>query len=319
MAQSRLVVVLALSGLTAWLAPNGPVAAEGGSSIRTDSDSAGSLATLSTNNFNAGTTNGFFANVGTNGRTCNTCHVEANGWSFTPQHAQSLSSTDPLFTPNDGSDCPATSSSQKANSAVSSEVLKYGLIRIMIGIPSSANFQLASATNPKNCAIAPGSSSAGGQLFMFRRPPPSANLIFLSAVMWDGRETLQAITTQQNFQSTGSLTFDLSDQDNGATVGHAQGPSIAGTQTDADMVAFETDLYTGQGTYSVQGNQPGGDPPLYQDGAHGGVNHLANQVAQGFFVGINDPLKPGFTNANFNLYAAGEPTISGYPNLTSVQ
>jgi len=315
MARSHFVVVLALSGLTAWLAPNGPVAAEGRSSIRTDSDSAGSLATLSTNNFNAGATNGFFANLGTNGRTCNTCHVEANAWTFTPQHAQSLSSNDPLFTPNDGSDCPATSSSQKANSAVSSEVLNYGLIRIMIGIPSSANFQLASATNPKNCAIAPGSSGVGGQLFMFRRPPPSANLIFDSAVMWDGRETLQAITTQQNFQSTGALTFDLSDQDNGATVGHAQGPSIAGTQADADMVAFETDLYTGQGTYSASHDSV----QLYQNGANGGVNYLANEVAQNFFIGINDPLKPGFTNANFNLYTAWEPTSSSYPQLNSLQ
>ncbi|HYB12526.1 MAG TPA: hypothetical protein VEG67_03585, partial [Myxococcota bacterium] len=121
-------------------------------------DRAGVLDSLSTNGFSTGSTNGFFANLGTNGRTCGTCHVEANAWTFTPTHAQSLASNDPLFTPNDGSDCPPTSPSQGPNNALSSEVLNYGLIRIELGIPTTANFTLASATNPKGCAIPPGSA-----------------------------------------------------------------------------------------------------------------------------------------------------------------
>src|SRR5208337_902735 len=75
-------------------------------------DGSGVLGSVSTNGFGTGTTNGFFANLGTNGRTCGTCHVEADAWTFTPQHAQSLAPNDPLFTPNDGSDCPPTSPSQ---------------------------------------------------------------------------------------------------------------------------------------------------------------------------------------------------------------
>ena|GEM_PF-4786200 len=86
-------------------------------------DGSGVLGSVSTNGFGTGTTNGFFANLGTNGRTCGTCHVEADAWTFTPQHAQSLAPNDPLFTPNDGSDCPPTSPSQGPNSALSSEVL----------------------------------------------------------------------------------------------------------------------------------------------------------------------------------------------------
>ena len=118
-------------------------------------DPAGARASVSTNEFATGGTNGFFAILGTNGRTCGTCHVVENGWTFTPTHAQALASSDPLFTPNDGSDCPPTSPSQGPDRALSSEVLHYGLIRIQLGIPSTASFTLASATNPKGCAVPP--------------------------------------------------------------------------------------------------------------------------------------------------------------------
>jgi hypothetical protein len=56
---------------------------------------------------------------------------------------------------------------------------------------------------------------------MYRRPLPSANLAFLTAVMWDGREP------------------DLSQQANDATVGHAQGTPLTADQRSA-IVAFET-------------------------------------------------------------------------------
>jgi len=276
-------------------------------------DRSGVLDSVSTNDFGTGSTNGFFANLGTNGRTCGTCHVEADAWTFTPQHAKSLATGDPLFTPNDGSDCPPTSPSQGPNSALSSEVLNYGLIRIELAIPSTANFALASVTNPKNCTIAPGSPGVGGQLFLFRRPLPSTNLIFDSAIMWDGRETLQPLTTQASFQSLAPLLFNLADQANGATTGHAQGASIAGTPAQADIVAFETNLYTAQ-LLLFQPRQ-GLLALLTADGAQGGPDYLQDTVAPAFFIGINDPLKPGFTNANFNLFAAWEPTSPQYNSL----
>jgi len=276
-------------------------------------DRAGVLDSLSTNGFSTGSTNGFFTNLGTNGRTCGTCHVEANAWTFTPTHAQSLASNDPLFTPNDGSDCPPTSPSQGPNNALSSEVLNYGLIRIELGIPTTANFTLASATNPKGCAIPPGSAGVGGQLFLFRRPLPSTNLIFDSAIMWDGRETLQKLTTAVGFQSLAPLLFDLADQANSATTGHAQGASIVGTQAQADIVAFETNLYTSQ--FLLFQPSQGLLALLTIDGANGGPDYLQDTVAPAFFIGVNDPLKPGFTNADFNLFAAWEPTSAQYATL----
>ena len=276
-------------------------------------DGSGGLASVSTNGFDTGATNGFLAKLGTNGRTCGSCHVNANAWTFTPQHAKSLAPNDPLFTPNDGSDCPPTSPFQRPNSALSSEVLQYGLIRVELGIPATANFALASTTNPKRCAIPPGSPGVGGQLFLFRRPLPSSNLIFDSAIMWDGRETLERLTTQADFQNLVPLLFDLADQANSATTGHAQGVSIAGTPAQADIVTFETNLYTAQSLLFQQGLIA----LLTADGARGGADYLQDAVAPAFFIGINDPLTPGFTNANFDLYAAWEPTSPTYKSLRS--
>jgi hypothetical protein len=274
-------------------------------------DRVGLLESASTNGFSAGATNGFFADLGTNGRTCNTCHVIEDGWTITPGHARALDFDDPLFTPNDGSDCPPGSASQRPRKALSTELTNYGLIRIQIAIPGGAGFSLVSATNPEHCLIPPGSAGVESQLFLFRRPLPSTNLIFDSTIMWDGRETLQKITTSGGFQDEAPFLFDLADQANGATMGHAQGASIAGAQAQADIVSFETNLYTAQSTAFFQ--------PLDVKGAHGGGRYLADTVAPAFAVGINDPLKPGFSNADFDVFAAWEPGSAGYASLNPLQ
>ena len=62
----------------------------------------------------------------------------------------------PLFAPVDGSDCPAVLPGQLADASQSALLLKYGTIRVQLAIPLAAQFTLASATNPSNCAIAPG-------------------------------------------------------------------------------------------------------------------------------------------------------------------
>jgi len=279
-------------------------------------DRAGALASVSTDEFDTGTTNGFFANLGTNGRTCGTCHVASDAWTFAPAHAQGLAANDPLFTPNDGSDCPPTSPGQKPNKMLSSEVLNYGLIRVQLGLPAMAGFALVSATNPEGCAIPPGSPGVSGQLFLFRRPLPSTNLLFDSSIMWDGRETLQPLTTQPDFQSMAPLLFDLADQANSATTGHAQGAAIAGTQALTDIVGFETNLYTAQLVMLSRRTFP---VLLSADGANGGPDYLEDTVAPGFSIGVNDPLKPGFSNADFDVFAAWEPTSPRYQSLRPAQ
>lgn len=272
-------------------------------------DDLGQIESESPGAFDAGASNGFFASLGSNGRTCNTCHLEGSAWTFTPADARGRPRNDPLFAPVDGSDCPATSATQAPDSTLSTEVTGYGLIRIQIAIPATADFTLVSASNPKGCAIAPGSAGVSGQLFLFRRPLPSTNLVFDSAIMWDGRETLQRPATAPDGGNTSALVFDLNDQANSATLGHAQGMSIANTPAQADIVAFETGLYTAQSLMQFQ------HVALDGDGANGGARYLAGTVAPAFFIGKNDPLLPGFTNASFDLFAAWEPTSPQYASL----
>jgi cytochrome c peroxidase len=277
--------------------------------LQETTDDLGRLESNSAIAFDAGASNGFFASLGSNGRTCNSCHVVASGWTITPADAQSRARNDPLFAPVDGADCPPTSAAQLPDSKLSTEVTGYALIRIQIGIPDNADFALVSASNPKNCAIAPGSAEADGQLFMFRRPLPSTNLVFDSAIMWDGRENLVKPATTPGEGNIGPLLFDLNDQANSATRTHAQGTSIVGTPAQADIVAFETSLYTAQSLLQFQ------HVALDGDGANGGPQYLADTVAPAFFIGKNDPLKPGFTNAAFDLFAAWEPTSPTFASL----
>lgn len=277
--------------------------------VHSDSDAVGTIETASTNQFDSGDTDGFFASLGTNRRTCNSCHLEQNGWGLSPADVKRLAANDPLFQPNDGSNCPPTSAAQGPNRALSSELVNYGLIRVQIGIPSGADFSLLSASNPHACSIAPGSAGANGELFLFRRPLPTTNLIFSSAVMWDGRETPQLPNTTAGQQSLGALLFDLDHQANSATTGHAQGASIDGSPAQDDIVAFEMNVYSAQILQKFQHLQ------LDQDGARGGALYLANTVAPQFFIGINDPLQPGFTNTVFNIFSAWEPANVQSPSL----
>ena len=55
------------------------------------------------------TNNPFFQDLGTNGRSCFTCHRPAQAWSITPEDVQDrferTAGLDPIFRTNDGSNC----------------------------------------------------------------------------------------------------------------------------------------------------------------------------------------------------------------------
>ena len=56
------------------------------------------------------TNNEFFQSLGSNGRSCVTCHDPGDNWSLTPAHLQqrfdATGGTDPVFRTNDGSNSP---------------------------------------------------------------------------------------------------------------------------------------------------------------------------------------------------------------------
>jgi hypothetical protein len=235
----------------------------------------------------------FFQSLGTNGRACVSCHQPTVGWTITPANVQQrfamTGGTDPVFRTNDGSNSLlADVSTVEARRAAYGMLLSKGLIRVGIGIPANAEFDLIAVDDPYGYASAT-------ELSLFRRPLPSTNLRFLSTVMFDGRETFKDPASSDCIVGTtncfASLQFDLMDQSNSATVGHAQAASpLTDAQREA-IVAFEMTLFTAQ-IYDFEA----GD--LTARRAHGGPRYLSQQP---FYFGINDVVAGDYeTGALFN-------------------
>jgi len=217
----------------------------------------------------------FFQSLGTNGRSCSSCHLASAGMTITPGAMQRLfartGGTDPVFRPNDGATSPlADVSTVRARRQAYALLLARALIRVGIKLPDNAEFELVAVDDPYGYASAK-------ELSLFRRPLPAANLAFLSAVMWDGRETFKDPNQPTGFAT---IHFDLADQANSATQGHAQAPSpISDAQREA-ILGFETQVYTAQGWDLMAGR-------LDAAGGQGGPWALSRQP---FHFGINDTL-----------------------------
>jgi hypothetical protein len=78
--------------------------------LEIDRDPGGAIASFQPNGPTLTAKNGFFQNLGTNGRTCFTCHQPQDGWSLSAQHARDrfyANPNDPLFRLVDGANCPS--------------------------------------------------------------------------------------------------------------------------------------------------------------------------------------------------------------------
>jgi len=229
--------------------------------------------------------NEFFQDLGTNGRRCVTCHVPTVGWTITPQQLRTVfDATDggkfddgfglsAVFRTNDGANSPnADVSTLSKRRKAYSMLLNKGLIRVGLTIPANAEFELVKVEDPYHFASA-------SELSLFRRPLPTTNLKFDSTVMWDGREVIPGQT----------VAFDLSNQANSATQGHAQGAPLTVAQRES-IVKFETSLATAQIF-----DRKAGD--LHAAGAKGGPDEILRQP---FYIGINDNFGDSRTSAPFN-------------------
>jgi hypothetical protein len=237
----------------------------------------------------------FFQSLGTNGRSCGSCHQPGDGWTVTPAHLQerfdASGGTDPVFRTVDGANAPELDvSTVDARRSAYSMLLSKGLIRVGIGMPTGAGveFELIAVDDPYGHASAQ-------DLSLFRRPLPSTNLKYLSTVMWDGRETFKdAASTNCVIGSTNcfsTIPFDLADQSNAATLGHAQGAiSLTDEQRQA-IVAFESSLFTAQ-VFDVDAGE------LSANQAFGGPDYLS---AQDSYFGVNDAIAGDYrTGARFD-------------------
>ncbi len=242
----------------------------------------------------------FFTSLGSNGRSCSTCHVAEQGMSFTPQHARRLykqsHGTDPLFASVDGANCGTVSQGDRAGHSL---MLEAGLIRIAMAVPVNAEFSISVVHDPYGCALQVDPTTRVLTASVYRRPLPTANLSFLSAVMFDGRESVAPLNNTTTLDA--NLRTDLIHQAMDATLGHAEA-SAAPTATQLNaIVDFELALYSGQ----LWDNEAG---LLSSDGGKGGPINLSGQL---YYPGINDTLGAEPTGIPFNsvsmsLYSAWE-------------
>jgi cytochrome c peroxidase len=235
------------------------------------------------------TGNPFFQSLGTNGRSCNSCHRQAEGWTVTPAELQqrfdATQGLDPIFRTNDGSVSPfADVSTLAARRKAYALLLARGLIRVGLPIPANAEFSLTAVDDPYHYASA-------AELSLFRRPLPATNLGFLTTVMWDGRETAASFKPPMDAGvDSADLDASLASQAKDAVLGHAQGAAAPSNAVLAQIVAFESGLSTAQ----IRDDNAG---LLNADDAIGGPRVLANLR---FYVGINDALGADPTGAAFD-------------------
>ena len=214
-------------------------------------------------------TNPFFQDLGTNGRRCVTCHMPDQGWSVSADSVQRrfviTDGEDPLFRTVDGSNCRTSDvATVQARRQAYSLLLERGLFRVGLKVPADAEFFIESVDDPYNCD-APTTPLLSASVY--RRPLPSTNLRFNSAVMWDARIS----------QVPAPIEEDLARQANAATRGHAEAPMDLTEAERKAIVNFEIGLFTAQSRDMAAGD-------LDAKGADGGALAVSKQP---FFSDIN--------------------------------
>ena len=244
----------------------------------------------------------FFQSLGTNGRSCGTCHIAGNGMGLSTQNIRQrfvmTRGNDPLFAAFDGANCPNTSSNDPGTHSL---LLKNGLIRIPIQLPAGTQFTIRAVVDPYGCAIVTDPVLGLQTVSVYRRPLPTTNLTFLSTIMFDGRETIEPLNNTQTFKA--NLIADLMHQAIDATTGHAQATVLPTIDQQTAIVNFELGLFSAQVADSRAGS-------LTDYGALGGAKNLSGAS---YYPGINDTLGADPTGAKFN--PVGMTLFSSWENL----
>jgi cytochrome c peroxidase len=242
--------------------------------------------------------NVFFQSLGTNGRSCGTCHLASDGFGLGVSSIQATYAAthgnDPLFASIDGANCPNSTSHDPASHSL---LLKNGLIRIFLPVPASAPYQIQAERDPYGCAVVTDASTGVQTVSMYRRPLPTTNLRFLSAIMFDGRETVAPLTAEDSFPA--NLKKDLLQQSIDATLTHAQASEAPTLEQQTAIFNFEMGLNSAQ-TLDFRAGW------LNFAGALGGPAILSKNY---YYPGINDslgadPQGNAFNSTAFTIFSA---------------
>lgn len=243
----------------------------------TVADSTGSVTTYQPNGATPTSSNAFFQSLGTNGRSCFTCHEPQDGWGLRATDATTrfkAKPVDPIFNVVDGATCSndsvkTTAQQKKAYTLL----LSRGLIRVFLPMPPSPQFEITSVQDPYKCTHL--TSPTTGTVSVYRRPLPATNLKFESTLMADGREP--------------NLTSQATD----ATLIHAQAAAAPSPGQLQEITDFESGAFTAQSSDKKAGD-------LTSAPVTGGPVALSTED---FYIGINDPFgndPKDPTGASFN-------------------
>jgi cytochrome c peroxidase len=226
--------------------------------------------------------NAFFRPLGTNGRSCATCHRPSSGMSLSLRDVrarfEATGGTDPLFARVDGPNCPSRLPGGGGGTTFESAYsLLFSRATIRMPLPWPPRDELGNARpvefdlrispgeDPSGCNLDPVFGLATGYVSVYRRPPMVAQMnlktvrpdgtgpVLAGSVAWDGRE------------------LSLEQQAIGATRGHAQADRDLTPEELAQIVQFESSVHSAQLADGEIG-------ALDADGARGGPVNLAAQL-----------------------------------------
>jgi cytochrome c peroxidase len=298
LARAPIAALCAVVSMTGNVRADGPAQSSSHvSALQVSADPTGVIGTLDRNG-PPDAKGAFFQSLGTNGRSCATCHVASQGMSLDARAVRDrfaqTRGRDPLFDPVDGANCP---NAREGNPADHSLLLEHGVIRIFLQMPTNPEFSISVVHDPYGCALVPDPNGGPPFVSVYRRPLPTANLRFLSTIMFDGRETHEPLNDATSF--TENLGQDLTQQAVDAVITHAEASHAPSAAQLADIVGFELGLYTAQLADSRAGVLGDAD-------AAGGPVELSSQA---YHPGINDslgadPQGAPFDPASMTLFAA---------------
>ncbi|MES1208265.1 MAG: hypothetical protein ABUS79_20205, partial [Pseudomonadota bacterium] len=230
--------------------------------------------------------NTFFQPLGSNPRTCETCHSADQGWTLTPLGATTAFITTggqaPLFLPHDEGarpDADLTTFYQRIVDFAPT-LLARGLTRFTRSNPATSEYDVVAVKDPSGF-------STTSAFLNFRRPTPTANEALVSSVTWTA--------------GPGLVRTSLSGLVSGAAGLHEQRPPTPAIPPEVVQAQddFQLGIFFAQSIDAVAGR-------LDTDGATGGPTNLMNQP---FHIGINDiqgldPAGQAFSSKVFDLFDA---------------
>jgi len=219
----------------------------------------GKSATLSTQG-KVDLTGEFFQAQGTNGRSCASCHIAADGWAINPGTLQKIfdetDGTDPVFNLLDANNPNMDVSTPEARLAAYSMLLRYGVFRRGGAPRPNSEWELIAVDDPHGFATL-------NRLVQWRRAMPTANFALGSATInWDGGNS---VGTDQHAGLVNQATRNVT----GGQQGSPAPPEVIN-----DIVAFEESLSSAQIIVTGVGRLDAGN-------ARGGPEELSKMTKAG--------------------------------------